>query len=407
MLSYLQQGIRTQKCKEARLLQVPSRRARTSSSRIILGTYATLYFVCIGKLYKYIGYPKRVSGYPKPDLVISATVKVFRSRLPCSLGQLGRRFGRMNDPERSRSHSGGATRVSLACLPCRSRHVRCDATQPSCARCSSEGRQCHYAKSRRGGLDRAALAARRDFLSPVSRSPCQTTAAESREQSTTYHASSPNHGHPSPTEAAEPLNPQDVWLPDLSQLRFTSLASDPFIDFYYSSFHRFHPYILPRRHLQRLYSDSAKQPRLKPLVSAMRFIGSLYAQSEQSSRLKDVITKGIGKTLRHPPDPFMAQFHLLFAIALFWCGDDALARKAMDSSIGIAMDLAMFRRQFAVEHGEGDLVLEESWRRTWWQIYIVDAFMAATTHAPTFPTCDIVATTELPCEEEEYESGVR
>ncbi len=70
------------------------------------------------------------------------------------------------------------------------------------------------------------------------------------------------------------------------------------------------------------------------------------------------------------------------------------------------MNLAMFRRQFAIENGEGCPALQESWRRTWWQIYIVDCFYAAIQRNISFPTRDITATVDLPCEESEYESGV-
>jgi hypothetical protein len=52
-------------------------------------------------------------------------------------------------------------RVVLACINCRSRHVKCDATQPICNRCKRDGKECDYQKSRRGGLDKAALARRK------------------------------------------------------------------------------------------------------------------------------------------------------------------------------------------------------------------------------------------------------
>src|ERR1700722_1145185 len=42
------------------------------------------------------------------------------------------------------------SRVSLACIPCRARHLRCDAAPPICARCRLENKPCSYAKSRRG-----------------------------------------------------------------------------------------------------------------------------------------------------------------------------------------------------------------------------------------------------------------
>jgi hypothetical protein len=103
----------------------------------------------------------------------------------------------------------------------------------------------------------------------------------------------------------------------------------------------------------------------------------------------------------------MVQCHFIYSIALFWCGDKTQSREHMDAAIRIALDLAMFRRQFAVENGEGDAVLEESWRRTWWQVYITNAIFATIRREAAFPTRDVDVSVQLPCEEEDYEAGVR
>ena len=102
----------------------------------------------------------------------------------------------------------------------------------------------------------------------------------------------------------------------------------------------------------------------------------------------------------------MVQCHLLYSIDLYWCEDKEQGRGEIDAAIHIALDLAMFDRQYATDNGNGDGALEESWRRTWWQVFIVDAYYAAIRRAPTFPTCDIDPTVDLPCEEDQYESGV-
>ena len=199
---------------------------------------------------------------------------------------------------------------------------------------------------------------------------------------------------------------QGAWSQSLSLPQFTSVASDPFIDVYYESFHRFHPCVLPRKYLERLYSGPENQAAMRPLILAIRFLGSLYAQSEYSSQLKEQVRKELDQAPQTSPDPFMVQFYLLVAIALFWCGEEAKGRQTMDSAIQTALDLDMCHQRFAAENGKGDPVLEESWRRTWWQIYIVDGFLAATTGELTFKTCHVDASADLPCEEEDYEAGV-
>ncbi|KAL1905365.1 hypothetical protein Sste5344_008858 [Sporothrix stenoceras] len=65
----------------------------------------------------------------------------------------------------------------------------------------------------------------------------------------------------------------------------------------------------------------------------------------------------------------------------------------------------MFRQDFAAKYGAQDAVLTECWRRTWWMLYMVDAFYAGTLGAASFATVDVVATVDLPCEEADYEKG--
>lgn len=111
-------------------------------------------------------------------------------------------------------------------------------------------------------------------------------------------------------------------------------------------------------------------------------------------------------TTIHSTNPFTVQSRLLFSIALFWCGSRQQSQSEMDAATRVALDLGMHRLEFAEQNGKGDAVLEESWRRTWWQVYIADAFFAAMARKSTFTTCNVDATVALPCEEEEYEAGV-
>lgn len=43
----------------------------------------------------------------------------------------------------------------LACVPCRRRHVKCDARMPICTRCRNSNSDCHYVRSRRGLRNRS------------------------------------------------------------------------------------------------------------------------------------------------------------------------------------------------------------------------------------------------------------
>ncbi|KAL7808791.1 hypothetical protein V8C44DRAFT_366608 [Trichoderma aethiopicum] len=330
------------------------------------------------------------------------------------------------------------TRVSLACLPCRTRHVRCDAKKPRCNRCREEDKECSYAKSRRGGLDRAALAARRNQAAALaaaknssnSNSNSNSNAHSSNDGNSSNGQLSPagsNEGsrltsgllpahHPEPPPAIDPslyTPPDEAWssiLPS-ADLQSLDLAGDAFIDAYYSCFHRYHPCAPPRRFLERYLHDPIRQDELRPLVCVMRFVGGIYLSSHQPSlrprcrELEDIAASAIARVAPTAINFFMVPCHAIFSACMYWRGHTARSRHHMDTAIQLALDFGMHRREFAVDHGDGDPVLEECWRRTWWQVYIIDAYYAAIKRNADFATFHVDATTDLPCEEDEYERG--
>lgn len=319
------------------------------------------------------------------------------------------------------------SRVSLACIPCRIRHVRCDATRPYCRRCLSCGKECRYEKSRRGGLDRETLAARRSRQSQDAESSASSDAAatlKSRDKisATEQGSNSKDSWHPvcvddgsggpePPAAAASVLAQPYQGFDAADALRQPAgPLDDPLIKIYYGHFHTFHPYILPRQHLQIFLQDPTKRPVLESLVSVIRLIGSIYGRSSDSPQLKEQARRchfdshSPMDTLRKA---FMVQSRLLLSIALYWSTDIEESRSVLDCALRDAFELGMYCREFAVENSEGDPVLAESWRRTWWQLYIVDAYYAAIRRSPQFLSQDVEATVDLPCEEREYESGVR
>ncbi|PNP44383.1 hypothetical protein TGAMA5MH_03989 [Trichoderma gamsii] len=324
---------------------------------------------------------------------------------------------------------GSGSRVSLACLPCRSRHVRCDAKKPRCNRCVEENKECSYTKSRRGGLDRAALAARRSqiaaaknggHLSPVgsvdgtSSTPDVLTSRDDSQASLDVLGDSLMRNQPLDPSLFTP--PDDSWstssvvLPT-SDLQSIDITKDAFINAYYSCFHRYHPCVLPRRFFEQYLRDPTRQDELKPLVYLMRFVGSIYLSSQKlslrpkCSQLEELVSSTLAHTPTTSMNFFMVQCHLIYSICLYWRGNVPKSRIHMGIARQLALDLGMHHRQFAVDHGNGDSVLEESLRRTWWQVYIVDAFYSAIRRTADFPLYHIEATTDLPCEEEDYERG--
>lgn len=322
------------------------------------------------------------------------------------------------DPE-DQSTTAAKSRVSIACLSCRNRHVRCDARQPVCVRCSSDGRKCEYVKSRRGGLSRARLAEcrrARNRNGAVAGSPSETSPGSgSPRRGMGQEYQSPGEcplalptGYIAQSTGSETSDREGTCgTPDsVTDIQFPSVAGDFLVKLYYKHFHKCHPCVLPQHSLQQYYESSPGQESLALLIAVMRFIGSLYACPELTPQLQDKVIEGLQAAKHVAPDPFLAQSHLLYSIALYWSAEKVKAREELDAAIRIALNLGMNRRRFASEHGRGDAILQESFRRTWWQLYCIDAYYAAIKRLPTFPLCEVDSDTELPCEEDEYESGV-
>lgn len=304
-----------------------------------------------------------------------------------------------------------AIRSSLACLPCRSRHAKCDGQRPCCARCSEAGNQCSYARSRRGGLDRSALAERRKrmasavFTEPVDHPSLRRATTVRPEECTTQ---------PLPVDVRPESDVLDIDRGDSSTesvlqaentVRPRKIENDALIDSYYKNFHICHPFVLPRKHLTKLYQDPSGQHGLAPLIATLRFIGNIYNRREWSILLRDNVESLLSPL--SPSDPIQVQCRILYSVALFWYDYKAEAKSQMDRAAKLATDLQMFRAEFAASQGADDQLQKESWRRTWWTLYILDAFYAGTLGATNFRVMDIDVTVELPCDESDYELGVR
>ncbi|XMA19980.1 hypothetical protein WAI453_012771 [Rhynchosporium graminicola] len=65
----------------------------------------------------------------------------------------------------------------------------------------------------------------------------------------------------------------------------------------------------------------------------------------------------------------------------------------------------MNQPDFALTTGEGDVVLQESWRRTWWFLFTLDGLFATISHYCTHRFQYTSMNVDLPCEDVEYESG--
>ena len=301
-------------------------------------------------------------------------------------------------------------RVALACIQCRSRKVKCDSTQPICTRCRVDEKQCEYRKSRRGGRPRRPLAAplqaAEDDLPIVLQTPDQQAHDSSRGTN-----SSNSSGLDSSESSARSVS--DTFEASLSLntlgvkgTQLTTIQVDQLLSQYYIYFHVAHPCVLPQWSLRvRLPNDITIAQTLLPVLL---YIGSIFTPSIPSTPLADAAFDAINLARSNGTIlcPYYVQALVLFCIAVYWSNEPEKGRELLDEAIQVALGLGMHETGFAMQYSEGDPVLEESWRRTWWQLYITDAHIAGSTHSFPTKTGNIQTSVGLPCEEESYESGV-
>jgi hypothetical protein len=144
------------------------------------------------------------------------------------------------------------------------------------------------------------------------------------------------------------------------------------------------------------------------LYSVMLYVGSLFAPSIPSGPLKSTAEhKLVTARLQDlTVTPFDIQAVMLYSIAAYGCDELDKLKELFNWVIRMALARGMNRSGFAAEHGRQDPILEESWRRTWWQIYITDAIIAGTTHTYPHRMSSVDVDVYLPCDERSYELGV-
>lgn len=292
-------------------------------------------------------------------------------------------------------------RVSLACLPCRSRHIKCNAETPICSRCAADSLACTYARSRRGH--------RRSRRLGETTAISNTHLQQATNNPTLPSPASSSGGNGTTRGVARGFSSTSITLPSSfssENLPGADSIDQDLIGHYYTYFHGAHPCVLPLWALQQ--HNSTNPEVFTPILLVMQYIGSLFEPAVASEPLKKLAVNALPVSPSYPGPltPHQIQALMLFSIAIYWCDEIEEGLRLLDKAIGAALELRMQLAPFATEQGHDNPMLQESWRRTWWQLYVTDAHIAGSTH--TFPTrvSGIEVTTLLPCEDECYESGV-
>ncbi|KAI8715407.1 Zn(2)-C6 fungal-type domain-containing protein [Fusarium sp. LHS14.1] len=335
--------------------------------------------------------------------------------------------------------------VPAACLACRGKHLKCDGQNP-CSRCTSSNSECIYVASRRGYKGPRRGTARnpnkRHASSPARESTSSTEGPVSFAPATSVSMRSITCLNPALTDdlAASPfstslLDPaltsngngngnSDISLfrpygmTDGAAIEASELAlshhqgvvpaqvpiptpAERCLDSFYHHFHAAHPFVLPKEYLLRI----AKETTLEPLLAAMRWIGSLYIEAcpHRASFFQEA--RRLAYDSNRSKDGFLVQALLLLLIGLDGQGHQDKAREILADAERLAVRIGLNTRPFATLHGRGMAVLEESWRRTWWDLYVVDGMIAGVHRSTNFLLFDEPCDVALPCEEYQYLSG--
>lgn len=152
------------------------------------------------------------------------------------------------------------------------------------------------------------------------------------------------------------------------------IAFEQSLGVYYRYFHDGHPILLPRK----LLFSALFEQYPSYLKSMIQFIGSHYEFSAST----ETVSATIGHELSNETarDGYMVQALLLYAIALHARDEQTRARQILSSAIKIALELGMHREEFAVGHSYGSRHLAECWRRTVWELYVVDGMLSFHMH---------------------------
>lgn len=173
------------------------------------------------------------------------------------------------------------------------------------------------------------------------------------------------------------------------------------LEAYFRYFFPAHPFTLPKFYTLNML----KSHPLPHLEAAMRYIGSYYVQSASTPLLAEEAIRCLSG-FQCPRDGFAVQANLLIAIGMDASTDLKRAHEFLTEAQNIALEIGMHQRNFASLHNEGSPVMEESWRRTWWELYVVDGMIAGVHQHYHFRFFDVQSQVLLPCEEQEYISGV-
>ncbi|KAK7186833.1 uncharacterized protein CC84DRAFT_1176010 [Paraphaeosphaeria sporulosa] len=320
-----------------------------------------------------------------------------------------------NGQQGAQNGNQARTSVAVACVQCRSRHLKCDGGV-RCSRCRADGVDCTYIKSRRGWKGKRKKPGENGAPVPVPDPNALPSGPvlNTNLTPTSHQALSPEYAFANELALANQLNsPHTIGLVTppsaTSQLnlngsqrlnKFGHLGPPTPIQAFYHYFYNSHPFCVPQLQLMQLFKD-----RRAPLLEyAVQYLGSCYLAEMPTDMYKEALNRTIDSG-QFPRDGFSVQALILYAVGLHACNEVPRSAQIFGLVQNLVVELGMNRMDYALIHGNNDRVLEESWRRTWWSSYTVNGMLTAVNPGVQFRLKDIATDVPLPCEDHQYFSG--
>ena len=168
-----------------------------------------------------------------------------------------------------------------------------------------------------------------------------------------------------------------------------------YVSIFYSSFWPSHPFLPSSRDIEDYLKDSEGTS----LVHAINYIGSLYACAENHQGQRASFPQEVHNC---PQNVFAVQSLILLAISSHMSNNPTQAQGFLHTAIDIALAIGLHKYDLDTSHGKESQVVAESWRRTWWELYILDIMFAGLNQKCNMWLKGVESHVLLPCEEANY-----
>ncbi|KAJ5895505.1 hypothetical protein N7495_007196 [Penicillium taxi] len=297
--------------------------------------------------------------------------------------------------------------ILLACTQCRLRHLRCDGTLPQCTRCLASNASCEYLKSRRGGKKKQKSSGEfsRNLVQPSAPIKQPVTLGEPNGLGPIGAfrddiGSQGSHSNSATPPVDDNNSEKHVSSPTLSGTLNTSWdqaysdtgSTEPTLaGLFYEHFHRAHPILVS----QDLY-HTRQYPAY--LISIVNLIGSRFLAPDRAAASLPNLIQSIQSS--QDGTVCLVQARLLFSVFLCGEGEMELAKSIFVSARDLAIELQMYRYEiletYFLPYGELE---RESFKRTWWELYVADGHMTAIWPELGFLTSTLDCNVPIACDE--------